>query len=239
MNNPDSVHDTTNNATPGDSGSSFSPSNLECISCHVGAGVHHSNTGGDDSTGPDITVWVAGTGADSYRFLTGGIQGGEKGNWEWQSGTLDEDNHNIYSANTSYTSDGAGISALCNNCHGDFHGLGTDASGSPGVSPWVRHPTDIKLADGGAAYILYGTYDVTVPIAISTANAPTNPIDISGDGLNIYATGELEYVVCLSCHRAHGSPQADMLRWTYAEILADSATSSGAGKGCLKCHTDK
>ncbi|HIC92409.1 MAG TPA: hypothetical protein EYP21_10200 [Syntrophaceae bacterium] len=45
-----------------------------------------------------------------------------------------------------------------------------------------------------------------------------------------------DQVMCLSCHRAHGSPYADMLRWNYSHMIAGDTTKSG---GCFTCHTQK
>jgi len=47
-------------------------------------------------------------------------------------------------------------------------------------------------------------------------------------------------VTCISCHRPHGSPYPDMLRWDYANDCntgnADTATEPC---GCYSCHTTK
>jgi predicted CXXCH cytochrome family protein len=43
-------------------------------------------------------------------------------------------------------------------------------------------------------------------------------------------------VMCLSCHRAHGSDQPDLLRWAYAGMQAGTGT---ADTGCFVCHTTK
>jgi len=41
--------------------------------------------------------------------------------------------------------------------------------------------------------------------------------------------------MCLSCHVAHGSPYADMLRWDYGTMVA----GGGGSGGCFTCHTQK
>ncbi|MGB9716198.1 MAG: cytochrome c3 family protein [Thermodesulfovibrionales bacterium] len=43
--------------------------------------------------------------------------------------------------------------------------------------------------------------------------------------------------MCLSCHRAHGSPYADILRWNYDEMRTGSYTTTDSG--CFTCHTGK
>jgi predicted CXXCH cytochrome family protein len=47
---------------------------------------------------------------------------------------------------------------------------------------------------------------------------------------------ETAVVMCLSCHRPHGSNQPDMLRWDYRNMIAGDDTKSG---GCFTCHTTK
>ncbi|RLA81698.1 MAG: hypothetical protein DRG33_00080, partial [Deltaproteobacteria bacterium] len=42
-----------------------------------------------------------------------------------------------------------------------------------------------------------------------------------------------DQVQCLSCHRAHGSPYPDMLRWDYRNW------PGGGMNGCAVCHTSK
>jgi len=45
-----------------------------------------------------------------------------------------------------------------------------------------------------------------------------------------------DLVMCLSCHKPHGSPYSDMLRWDYSEMIAGDDSKSG---GCFTCHTQK
>ncbi|MEW6600485.1 MAG: cytochrome c3 family protein [Nitrospirota bacterium] len=40
-------------------------------------------------------------------------------------------------------------------------------------------------------------------------------------------------VICLSCHRAHGSAQNDLLRFDYSTMNAGNSTNNG---GCETCH---
>ena len=44
-------------------------------------------------------------------------------------------------------------------------------------------------------------------------------------------------VQCLSCHRAHSSPYADMLRWDYENKCTTNNTDDECG--CIVCHTNK
>ncbi|MBU0680885.1 MAG: hypothetical protein KKD73_05620 [Proteobacteria bacterium] len=158
-----------------------------------------------------------------FRFLKGHIttgayvEGIEAPTWE-QNAITDSTDRNVYrGTDTTYTW-GAGLnatktaSAFCQGCHIDFHQ-------KMGVSnPWIRHPNDILLPESSE----YGAYD---PITDYSNEAPVAYLDPA-----VPARAEA-VVTCLSCHRAHGSDQPDMLRWDY--------TNMAAGTGCYTCHTTK
>jgi predicted CXXCH cytochrome family protein len=190
-------------------------------------GAHHGNTGGTSNQ-----CNVADTVGDSYRFL-GGIQGLENADWNWNA-TSGTDAHNEYYganvaanrelANVNYNyADKATISFSCAECHGFFHNQIDSSAG--GTSPWLRHPTDIALKATGE-YASYTTYSVEAPVA-----RPTVPASSSAT-----VTPGTDIVMCLSCHRAHGSPQADMLRWDYTTMVAGGVSTD---TGCFTCHTSK
>jgi len=178
-----------------------------CQGCHVYPS-HHEDNG-------------------HYRFLTGHqapnyyVEGIEDPDWE-QNPT--QTNHNIYKGTTAGYLTGAGlsyhsISAFCAGCHGLFH----DEMGGNGSS-WLRHPSDVILPITGE----YGDYD---PINNYSNDAPVAYLDPS----NPDRTSAV--VMCLSCHRAHGSPYPDMLRWNYNEQIAGGGGVTGTG--CFRCHTQK
>jgi predicted CXXCH cytochrome family protein len=148
------------------------------------------------------------------------VTGGEDDDWEYTSSSID---HNFYKGtNVSYSSDGTGlptqhsITAFCAGCHRVFH----EEMGSE--SPWLRHPSDVTLpqTDEYGAYDPVNNYSTEAPVAWLNPGTP--------------AAGEA-IVMCLSCHRAHGSDQPDMLRWDYSAMIAGG---DGSG-GCFTCHTQK
>jgi hypothetical protein len=239
---------------PGNVGGSIS-TQLTCegaYGCHS-YGAHHNNVGGERSN-PALTVWVDGSSAGaSYRFLNTnrtpgaftGVQGGENGDWEYVAGP---DDHNVYWAYNDYdTAQIDHLTGFCARCHGNFHGsvglpYGTQPTGigvaSP-ASPWIRHPTDFRLSDASTAeYAGYTSYNFIVPVAVDSdtpgaTGAGTGPQfdDVTVAGHN--------NVSCVSCHRAHGSPYADMLRWSYGLMNAGQSPNPEAGNGCFQCHTTK
>ncbi len=161
-----------------------------------------------------------------YRFLIGHdgnedyyVTGQEEPNWE-QSPSIAS--HNVYkgfdgpvSIDLDQTNS---ISSYCGGCHTKFH----RESYISGSDPWLRHPTDIKLPQTGeyAAYDALTDYSNEAPVAYTD---PANP------------TRATAVVMCLSCHRPHGSDQPDMLRWDYKSMVAGNGNSGG----CFTCHTNK
>jgi predicted CXXCH cytochrome family protein len=207
------------------------------------AGAHHYNVDGQ------IDGTVPGANADdvynSYRFLWGlyGTENTDPNN-RWQNAT--STSHNEYfgvngspfvtgtckdchagpeGANTDTVIDtpSHSISGFCATCHGTFH-QDTDASGS-----FIRHPTDYALPDK-TEYSLYTSFNITGPVARTTlpANGTASELVTPGGGIDV--------VMCLSCHVAHGSNFAGMLRFDYEAMVAGEGEN---GDGCFACHTTK
>lgn len=139
--------------------------------------------------------------------------------WNWAENATDHNEYYGVSENLNYTYKDT-ISYLCAQCHGDFHSVIGTASTS-----WLRHPTDAVLPNSGE-YAAYTTYSVEAPVA-----RPTVYTAASGDVLP-----DTDIVNCLSCHRAHGSPEPDLLRWNYDTMIAGNGS---ADTGCFTCHTTK
>lgn len=202
-------------------------------------GAHHGNavgTGSDGGGTPTVTGTSASSPATvgaSFRFL-GGIEGLEDENWNWNENTTTQ--HNEYSGENNIAARASSLLAsyggrdtmsfLCAECHGQFHGTIKSAS------VWVRHPTDILLPASGE-YATYnndggpgaGSYSLEAPIARAVVPAAASNTVTPGTDI----------VMCLSCHRAHGSNQPDLLRWSYTSMVA----GGGATTGCFVCHTGK
>jgi len=189
------------------------------------SGTHHA----DDSVIDGSTV------VRSYRFLNG-VLGLEDPKWEYQPTTA---LHNQYKGvdRAADTDMAVGsISNLCGQCHNDFHNGngnvgGTAPTTGPFASPWVRHPTDFDMGhtDPTSEYRGYGggtnAYVLAAPVASVDVSAVLATVTFNNDTI----------VTCISCHRAHGTPYDDLLRWDYSSI---SAGGGGSG-GCFECHTTK
>ncbi len=209
-------------------------------------GAHHDNVDGQLLTADTI--------ANSYRFLYG-VKGYENDTSEadrWQNAS--STSHNEYfgaSMPTDATAADCGachssiwvnnstvtvtrpssqtISGFCSTCHGNFHmiaGIGGDY-----VSPFIRHPSDIKINTKGlnSEYAGYTTYNENVPVGRLTVPASADSLVDPADAS----------VTCLSCHTAHASNYPDMLRWDYTTMIAETNDPQYKDTGCFICHTTK
>ncbi len=205
-----------------------------CKSCHNPA--HHK----DDS------VAFVGENQGWYRFLISpnhpdpvtGVKGIEDNDWEFTKSSSD---HNEYYGSTApgRWADNS-MSHFCAGCHGNFHGIvqASDTSGGVAHSPWLRHPTYIALPNNGE-YKLYNTQDGSTKGPFSNlAPVARDPSVISGmTNASSTVTPGSDQVMCLSCHRAHGSPYPDMMRWDYLNNC--SAGTQNTECGCFVCQTTK
>lgn len=185
-------------------------------------GSHHKNYNGSSTKADSTTIGQHPVGG-AYRFLAG-IYGLEAGDWEWNATST---NHNEYygvNVNNNYSNKNT-ISYLCAQCHGKFHSQIDDGTAG---SPWLRHPVDIVLPNSGD-YASYTTYNLSAPVARGAVPATSSSTVQPG---NAGTTGAI--VMCLSCHRAHGSENAYILRWNYQGWPANGQTI-----GCSVCHTSK
>ncbi len=209
-----------------------------CKGCHLPA--HHADDSGV----------VVDAEHGSYRFLGDimaaenpggpapggpyGLKGIEDPDWEQ---TVSSSDHNVYSGTTDLYQQSLGappivdtIGQMCAGCHGDFHdamNTGQDGGGNSVSGAWIRHPSDVIIPDSGE-YAFYTEYNPLAPVAkvgidAGMENAPT-------------VTPGTDVVTCISCHRPHGSPYPDMLRWNYDSCQAGAESNEC---GCFVCHTKK
>jgi len=184
-----------------------------------------------------------------YRFLSGHIPTSGEGHGvcgiedsDWQASCSDSD-HNEYLGFSgdkktyslaSFLSRGHTMTAFCCGCHGNFHVEQENGE-------WIRHPSDAVIPNTGEYADAFGAtggsggiYDPNVPVArgighgVWTSGTPSPTVNPAGG---------YDMVMCLSCHRPHGSPYDDLLRWDY-----DNDMIAGGGSnttGCFACHTKK
>ncbi len=226
------------------------PSFFGCTTCHESLATADEENGCKGCHAPrhhadDSAVVVAESGG-WYRFLGDnpamnfgastpeGVIGIEEEDWEQNPS---KNNHNVYQGTINvyaktimpYTPDNT-IGQFCAGCHGQFHHeMNTDQpSGVAGA--WIRHPSDAVIPAGTTEYAGYTEYNPMAPAAKSTAL-------VAGDANFDVVTPGSDVVTCISCHRPHGSPYPDMLRWDY--LNGCNAGSANADCGCFTCHTAK
>ena len=163
--------------------------------------------------------------------MLNGIAGQEDSDWEYSLSTTDHNHYKgIHRSDDSIAA--TSISSLCARCHSNFHNdsVGTDtgtASAGNFVSPWLRHPIDIDMNIGLGADFGYGAgYQVQTPVGSETIPDGT-PSTVDTDGSDKDAI-----ITCITCHRAHGSPNHYSLRWDYMNWPAP-----GSYNGCFDCHS--
>ena len=196
------------------------------------SGAHHKNVTRDDGTADPTDVY------DSYRFLYG-IKGIEDSDREYTLSTTDHNGYYAVDESPTPGSNSGSINYLCAECHGQFHN-GTYSSNYQ--SPWLRHPTDydmnnvkskeygdypnIDIFSGKLGVSAQYDYFADVPVGNTQGAVLSQVLKNSGDAI----------VLCISCHRAHATPNADILRWDYSTCQAGDQT---ADCGCFACHTSK
>ncbi|MFH0809707.1 MAG: cytochrome c3 family protein [Pseudomonadota bacterium] len=98
---------------------------------------------------------------------------------------------------------------------------------------WLKHPVDYVIPNSNEFVSVFGsnTYNPLVPVG----RLWTDDKFTSG-----CITSEIKakeaVIMCLTCHRAHGSPYPSMLRWEYKDNT-DQPTPTSTQGSCLYCHT--
>jgi hypothetical protein len=170
-----------------------------------------------------------------YRFLyhhwypgdnTKTVRGQGDPNWEHNPTSS---THNTYIGADNPTdhcwlsSGGGNISAFCWGCHPNFVCF-MGSGGTSGSEPWVRHPSDVVIPSSGE-YTGYTSYNPIVPVGRPETDFPSDPGKVRPG---------TDRVICVSCHRIHGSPYFKMMRWDYNGWPGNALTN-----GCSICHSSK
>lgn len=173
----------------------ISPLNLSCENCHDAGGHHKPNAYRQIK---NVTT-TNNTPAPNY-----GVQASFPGDRAAAA-------YNATEMNT-----------FCASCHGGFHGANQKDAAGTAAGTWIRHPTDISMANpavAGSAPSIVAGYDNTVDNKV---------VPVGTNGTNI------DVVMCLSCHVPHGGPNADLLSFDYNTAQAGAG---GATTGCETCHS--
>lgn len=230
-----------------------------CEGCHLYVGHHDEPSQAPSNPGPTI---AAGGMGDAFRFLGGhgdvkevanaplGLKDGRYEGGYDKVGALnkfgaDSADFNIYEAEdvTVDIVDPISMNRFCSGCHNKFHSAGLDTAFGPAnggdldsdirtPGNWTRHPTAVYLpfvgpGAGEFADILAGVpYDFNLPLARGNPNRVDNISDF-------------DQVICITCHKAHGSQFADSLRFSYNGNNSLAHSGANRSTGCFFCHRDK
>ena len=223
-------HKNLNSTTaPGSFG--FTSPRQGCTKCHmIGTetpkGYHHKNSSDVVRDSPS-DGW--------YRFLAGhqsgagsGVSGIGDNDWQYTTNSNDHNEYLGYSgpktSEGGFSALGNTVTAYCTGCHSVFH---IERNSTDSV--WIRHPSDAIIPNSGEfANAFSSGFDPLVPVARPDLSGWTGP----RSNVTIGAGGDL--VMCLSCHRAHGSPYPKLLRWDYKGWPGNGQTN-----GCNVCHAAK
>ena len=108
----------------------------------------------------------------------------------------------------------SGVSAWCGSCHGEFHGRTATQEGTG--SPFLRHPQNQTISSSRNADFPYWSTALANRIPVQS---PTDDVVPSFD----------DQVMCLSCHKAHGSANSA------ATIFSNGASLTST---CQQCHNE-
>ena len=224
---------------PGGSGANITFTNASTQETCAGAtGCHGNHTAGLNTSDAGIKGFHHNKTGTAYRYLQTSanvaITGNEASDWEQSliaAGTTSGAGlHNVYSADIN-----TGISQLCAQCHAAFHATGDAGQNDPNEissGSWIRHPNDVNIQtvspglSGGTANI--ATDYINTPFGFASTDLAT----VTSTTAYTLASGAGGNVVCVTCHRVHGTANAFILRFSYNSISA----GSGGTSGCLNCH---
>ena len=202
-----------------------------CQGCHQSV-RHH---GIDPAAGQPVdeeSGWYRYLSAPSGHLGFGnGVYGIEDADWE-QNPTSAAHNTHYGGDNTILQEEPQSIGRFCAGCHYQFHSPGNAfdlVDNGGGINPWLRHPANATIPNADE-YTSYTVYDPMVPVG-----RPEKDTIASVDPTVVRPGADK--VICLSCHRAHGSPYPDMLRWDYANDCRGEVPDPNCG--CFTCHSTK
>jgi hypothetical protein len=205
-------------------GGSYDATKLGCTSCHdahgqVNGGTKNGSLPISASGSTSTADAEAGSILGNYRLLGDAVYlaGGVDDQHAFTNGAPVAVGRNItgasYNAQVDY---GSGMSEWCANCHGDFLGAADNmhpAGNGVDLGSYVGNYNSY-VATGDFTGTQDIAYDALVPFERGTAlRSELNPQSTVGPNAN-------SNVMCLTCHRAHGSAFEHGTRWDMeAELL--------------------
>lgn len=197
------------NVAPGGSFPTGVTTSFDCVDCHGDAIGGHHTYTAQSNA-------RTGVDNDSYRMLIADANNDGTADGSFISNRAPATNTYANPVRVS-----AQLNGFCADCHGGFHGqLAATDDQNNDAGAWIRHPTDVSPASAG--YTFTGT--------------ATLPLGQDAGGTLVGADQE---VMCVTCHAAHGTGQADMLRFAYDATNNLAGDGAVASPGCEECHGAK
>jgi len=198
-------------------GGNFLVSREGCTSCHDPHGNQNFRLLYDNTTpGP-----IYDGGRYQFQYAAPQAKGNSRTTYVGGGGNETNSQHTVYKT---------GMSNWCANCHPNFHsGINTGA---------FLHPEQAMGSDIASAYNAYISSDNpqggTDPTTSYWGLVPFEAVEVDLSKVNPknYTQGPtgLDWVMCLTCHRAHASAFADIGRWDFgAGFIVDSHPQSTDG----------
>jgi hypothetical protein len=204
-------------------GGSFPAAGFSCTGCHDPHGQANGGTVGGalpiSVSGSYGAVPAPGTQAGNYRILYDSAKVG-----------FSEDSPiaRASGSNGASVQYGSGMSGWCANCHIGFYAT-TSSGGMHPTDRAVQGTYNNYVATGNFTGTIANAYDPLVPIerGVTTASSDLpDPTDQATAGVGVDGSSK---VMCLSCHRAHGSAFGNALRGDMSEaFLAETWITLGS-----------
>jgi predicted CXXCH cytochrome family protein len=203
---------------PGGAAPVFDSDYLTCTSCHDPHGNANFRILYDSGT--DGPIYTAGSRYD-FDYPAPVAFGNSRSTKVGDGGEETDDNHTVYKS---------GMSGWCANCHENMHdgtttnivhrtGFGMSAAFAGATGSYNKYVDSDDLTGGSQATAFWGL------VPFEDVNADT----VGGYDMN-RGPDVGDQVMCLTCHRAHASPFADIARWDMNEtFIADSHPAVGDG----------
>lgn len=204
-------------------GGDFLSSRLGCTSCHDPHGNQNFRLLYGTQLGP-----IYGGIRYSFQYPAPLAKGNSRNTYGTNSGVETNTDHTIYKS---------GMSDWCANCHRDFHSDYTTD---------FTHPTRPM---GSVVAATYNAYVSTAdPVSGNEATSywglvPFEAVNVdlaTADPAN-YTQGPtgVDEVMCLTCHRAHSSPFADISRWDMGVVLISGSHPNTSDVGFVQTDVDR